>query len=57
MGAGEHAVVVERAAAAEVGFWKDDPKACGFEDFDGGDGGFGVEIVIKGVGPEEDGRG
>ncbi len=57
MGVGEHAVVVERAAAAEVGFWKDDPKACGFEDFDGGDGGFGVEIVIKGVGPEEDGRG
>ena len=57
LGAVEHAVVVERASAAEVGFWDDDSEARGFEDFDGGFGGAGVEVVIKRVRPEEDGRG
>lgn len=55
LGAVEHAVVVERAAAAEVGRGEGDAEAGGFQDFDGGDGGFGVEIVIESVGPEEDG--
>ena len=50
----EHAVVVEGASAAEVGAWDDDLEAGGFEDFDGGFRGTGVEIVIEGVRPEED---
>ena len=57
LGAVEHAVVVERASAAEVGFGDDDAEAGGFEDFDGGFGDAGVEIVVESVGPEEDGRG
>ncbi len=39
LGAVEHAMVVERAAAAEVGSGDDDAEAGGFEDFDGGFGG------------------
>ena len=54
-GAVEHAEVVERASAAEVGLGDDDRIAGGFEDFDGGLGGGGVEVVVEGVGPEEDG--
>ena len=57
LGAVEHAMVVERAAAAEVGSWDDHSEACGFEDFDGGFGGAGMEIVVESVGPEEDWRG
>jgi hypothetical protein len=55
LGAVEHAVIVERASAAEVGTRDDDSEACGFEDFDGGFGGAGQEMVIEGVRPEEDG--
>ena len=57
LGAVEHAVVVERASAAEIGLRDDDPEAGGFEDFDGGLGGGGQEIVIESVGPEQDGQG
>jgi hypothetical protein len=49
-------MVVERAAAAEVGLREGDAEAGGFEDFDGRDGGFGMEMVVEGVGPEEDSR-
>src|ERR1039458_7518990 len=56
LGAVEYAVVVERASAAEVGFGYDDSEACGFEDFDGGFGDAGLEIVCERVGPEENGR-
>src|SRR6266481_6349776 len=55
-GAVEHAVVVERASAAEVGFWDDNAEAGGFEDIDGGFRGAGVEIVIESVWPEKDWR-
>jgi hypothetical protein len=57
LGAVEHAEVVERAAAAEVGSRDDDAEAGRFEDFDGGLGGLRLEIVVEGVGPEEDRRG
>ncbi len=53
-GAVEHAEVVEGAAAAEVGLRDSDLVTGGFEDFDGGAGGGGVEVVVEGVGPEED---
>ncbi len=56
-GAVEHAEVVERASAAEVGLREEDVVSGGFEDFDGGAGGCRVEIVVEGVGPEEDLRG
>ena len=56
LGAVEHAVVVERASAAEIGLGDDDSEACGFQDFDGGFGGGGMEIVVESVGPEEDRR-
>ena len=57
LGAVEHAEVVEGAAAAEIGLRDDDAISGGFEDFDGGLGGGGEEIVVEGVGPEEDGSG
>ena len=50
-GAVEHADVVERASAAEVGPGDEDAEAGGFEDFDGGDGGGGEEVVVEGVRP------
>jgi hypothetical protein len=53
----EHAEVVERAAAAEIGLREEDAVSGGFEDFDGGYGGGGEEIVVEGVGPEENRRG
>ncbi len=56
LGAVEHAEVVEGASAAEVGLGDDDAKSGGFEDIDGGAGGGGEEVVVKGVGPEKDGR-
>ena len=56
LGAIEHTVVVERASTAEMGFGDDDAEAGGFEDFDGGLGGRGVEVVVESVGPEENGR-
>ena len=52
----EHAEVVEWAAAAEVGLREDDVVSGGFEDFDGGSGGRGQEVVVERVGPEENGR-
>jgi hypothetical protein len=57
LGAVEHAEVVERASAAEVGLGEEDAVPGGFEDFYGGAGGGGVEVVVEGVGPEEDGGG
>ncbi len=57
LGAVEHAVVVERAPAAEIRARDNDSEAGGFQDFDGGFGGAGVEIIIERVGPEENGRG
>jgi hypothetical protein len=57
LGAVEHAEVVERASAAEVGLGEEDAVSGGFEDFDGGAGGGRVEVVVEGVGPEEDGGG
>jgi len=55
LGAVQHAMVVERAAAAEVGFGDDNAKAGGFEDFDCGFRRGREEIVVEGVGPEKDG--
>ena len=57
LGAVEHAEVVEGASAAEVGAGEEDAISRGFEDFDGGAGGGGVEVVVESVGPEEDGGG
>jgi len=55
LGAIKHANVVKRAAAAEVGTRDADVETRGFEDFNGGFGGRGEEIVVERVGPEEDG--
>jgi hypothetical protein len=49
----EHAEVVERASAAEMGARDYDAEAGGFEDFDCGFGGVRLEIVVEGVGPEK----
>src|SRR5208282_3648884 len=54
LGAVEHADVVERAAAAEVGARDGDVEAGGLEDFGGSFGGRGEEVVVERVGPEED---
>ena len=54
LGAVEHADVVEGASAAEVGARDGDVEAGGFEDFGGGFGGRGQEVIVEGVGPEED---
>ena len=50
----EHAEVVEGAAAAEVLVGEGDAEAGGGEDLVGGAHGGGVEVVVEGVGPEED---
>ena len=50
----EHAEVVEGAAAAEVAVGEGDAEAGGGEDLVGGAQGGGVEVVVEGVGPEED---
>jgi hypothetical protein len=50
----EHAEVVEGAAAAEVMVGECDAEAGGGEDLVGGAQGGGVEVVVEGVGPEED---
>jgi len=57
LGAIEHAEVVEGAPAAEIGARNEDPEAGGFEDFDGGAGGGREEVVVEGVGPEENSGG
>lgn len=54
-GGGDEAVVVEGASAAEVLHGDDDAEAGVFEDIDGGHEGFGHEVVVEGVGEEEDG--
>jgi hypothetical protein len=56
-GAVEHAKVVERASAAEVGLWDEDTEAGGLEHFDGSAGRGRQEIVVEGVGPKENLRG
>ncbi len=50
----EHAEVVEGAAAAEVAVGEGDAEAGGGEDLVGGAHGGGMEVVVEGVGPEED---
>ena len=50
----EHAEVVEGTAAAEVFGGEGDAEACAGEDLIGGAHGGGVEVVVEGVGPEED---
>ena len=50
----EHAEVVEGAAAAEVFGGERDAEARVGEDLVGGSHGGGVEVVVEGVGPEED---
>jgi hypothetical protein len=54
LGAIKHAEVVERASAAERGARDEDAVSGGLEDFDGGAGRGGAEVVVEGVGPEED---
>src|SRR6478672_2467551 len=53
----EHAEVVKRASAAEVGLRDEDTESGGFEDFNGSAGRGGEEVVVKSVGPEENLRG
>ena len=53
----EHAEIVEGAAAAEIRLREEDAVSGGFQNFDGGFGGGGQEIVVEGVGPEEDRQG
>jgi hypothetical protein len=50
----EHAEVVEGTAAAEMLRGERDAEAGGGEDLMGGAQGRGVEVVVEGVGPEED---
>ncbi len=50
----EEAEVVEGAAAAEVMLREGDAEAGVGEDLVGGSHGGGVEVVVEGVGPEED---
>src|SRR5579872_6445037 len=52
-GAVEHAEVVEGASATEVRLGNEDAESGGLENFDGGAGGRGQEVVVEGVGPEE----
>jgi hypothetical protein len=53
----EHAEVVEWAAAAEVVVGEDDTEAGSGEDLVSGAQGGGMEVVVEGVGPKEDGGG
>ena len=50
----EHAEVVEGAAAAEMLRGEGDAETGGGENLVGGSHGGGVEVVVEGVGPEED---
>src|SRR5712672_4541822 len=52
----EHAEVIERTAATQIGLRNHDAEACGFQDFDGGLGCRRQKIIVEGVGPEENGR-
>jgi hypothetical protein len=49
----EEAEVVEGTSAAEMGAGDEDAVSGGFEDFDGRASGGRMEIVVEGVGPEE----
>jgi hypothetical protein len=49
----EHAEVIEGASAAEIGLRDEDAVSGGFENFDGGFGGRGQEVIVEGVGPQE----
>jgi hypothetical protein len=51
----EEAVVVQRAAAAEVAPRQDDLPAGRLDRLDAGDAHAGVEVVVEGVGEEDDG--
>jgi hypothetical protein len=53
LGTGEEAKVVERAAAAQMRARDEHVEASGFEDFGGGNGGRGLEVVVESVGPEK----
>ena len=53
LGAIEHAEVVEGASATEVGLRDEDAESSSLKDLDGGLGGAGEEVVVEGVGPEE----
>jgi hypothetical protein len=51
----EHAKIVERATAAKICARKNYVISSGFENIDRGFGGRGQEIVVEGVGPQENG--
>src|SRR5262249_55056577 len=51
-GAVQHAEVVERASAAEVGLRDQDAESGSFQDFYGGAGGLGDEVGVEGDGQE-----
>src|SRR5919109_1021875 len=53
----EHSVVIERTTAAQMPIWHLDPKASFLQYSCGSPGGFGIEIVVKCIGPENDGIG
>ena len=53
-GGREQAEVVERAAAADVAIEDADAEAGGGKELVRGQGGGGAEVVVEGVGPEED---
>ncbi|MFC8869781.1 hypothetical protein ACFUAC_19380 [Streptomyces sp. NPDC057148] len=55
IGGGEAAVVVQGAAAADVLLGHDDAPAGCLDGFDAGDADLGVEVVVEGVGEEDDG--
>jgi hypothetical protein len=57
LGTVEHAMVVERPSAAEVGSWHEDLEAGGFKDIDGSLRGAGMEIIVERIRPQEDGTG
>jgi hypothetical protein len=52
-GAIQHTEVVEGTSAAEIGLGNEDAESGGFQDLYGGAGGLGEEVVVEGVGPEE----
>lgn len=53
--AAQHSVVVEWTSAAKERFGNGNSEAERFQDFNGSFGGIRVEIIVEGVGPEEDG--
>ena len=49
----EHAEVIERPSAAEVGLGDEHAISGSLKDFDGGAGSWGQEVVVESVGPEQ----